>query len=102
MIAAVSISSAACLAYFSTFWRHCRSKVSGDLLRVHGQQDVVFVSAVVLDGQAVCFRICFARLCVGQVRVELVAQAIEGLLQETRIIMVVSFVELVHDVVAPD
>ncbi len=72
------------------------------MLRVHGQQDVVFISAIVLNRQAVCFRICLARLCVGQVRVEIVAQAIEGLLQEIRIIMVVSFDELVHDVVAPD
>ncbi len=72
------------------------------MLRVHGQQDVVLILAFVLDCQAVCFRVCLARLCVGQVHVEIVAQAIEGLLQEIRIIMVVSFDELVHDVVAPD
>ncbi len=49
-----------------------------------------------------CFRICLARLCVGQVRVEIVAQASEGLLQELRIIMVVSFDKLVRDVMTQD
>ena len=27
----------------------CRSKIGGDLLRVHGQQDVVLILAFVLD-----------------------------------------------------
>jgi len=36
------------------------------------------------------------------VHVEIVALAIEGLLEEIRIIMVVSFDELVHDVMAQD
>ncbi len=35
-------------------------------------------------------------------RVEIVAKTSEGLLQELRIIMVVSFDELVHDVMAQD
>ncbi len=49
-----------------------------------------------------CYRIRFARLCVGQVCVQVVAQAIEGLLEEIWKIMVVSFDEFIHDVVAPD